>query len=290
VAQAPGHQFGQIIGNAVEQSVEPILRRIADQHGLYLDKKGPRSTRGQRRKVIWTDGLGNRHDLDFVLERAGTEAELGKPAAFIETAWRRYTKQSRNKAQEIQGAVLPLLIQHSDIKPFAGAVLAGRWTVGALNQMRSNGFVVVHISYEEIVAAFGEFGIEARDSPNPRTSDEYYSAQVHAYHRLSAAEVKSLSKRLSELASDEYERFEATLQESLTRKVIRVVVLPLSGSAMEFDSPQAAIEAIEDFDQSSYCTRSFVRFEIQMTYSNGDTITATFAEKQYAIDFMQTFL
>ena len=45
---------------------------------------------------------------DYVLERGGTDTVRGLPAAFIETAWRRYTKHSRNKAQEIQGAVLAL--------------------------------------------------------------------------------------------------------------------------------------------------------------------------------------
>jgi len=45
---------------------------------------------------------------DHVLERGGTDAMRGVPAAFIETGWRRCTKHSRNKAQEIQGAVLAL--------------------------------------------------------------------------------------------------------------------------------------------------------------------------------------
>lgn len=51
---------------------------------------------------------GNAHDLDFVLERGGSDDKIGMPAAFIETAWRRYTKHYRNNAQEIQGALEPL--------------------------------------------------------------------------------------------------------------------------------------------------------------------------------------
>ena len=46
--------------------------------------------------------MGNVHDLDYVFEQGGTEATIGQPKAFIEIAWRRYTKHSRNKAQEIQ--------------------------------------------------------------------------------------------------------------------------------------------------------------------------------------------
>ena len=102
-----GHQCGEVL----EAAVEPLLRRFAKEHNLYLDKKGPRPARSGK-KVSWTDVRGNTHDLDYVLERNGSDAKIGKPVAFIETAWRRYTKHSRNKAQEIQGALMPLLETH----------------------------------------------------------------------------------------------------------------------------------------------------------------------------------
>src|SRR4051812_16570820 len=122
MAEAPGHRLGQIIGETLEAALEPVLQEVADLHALYLDKKGIRPAR-RGKKLTWTDSLGNSHDLDYVLERGGTEDEIGVPVAFIETAWRRYTKHSRNKAQEIQGAILPLLVTHSEAKPFPGAVL-----------------------------------------------------------------------------------------------------------------------------------------------------------------------
>ena len=107
MAISPGHKFGQLIGEVLEQAIEPILCEFAKKQGLYLDKKGPRPARvGQ--KVCWTDLNGNKHDLDFVIEREGSRDRVGVPVAFIEAAWRRYTKHSRNKAQEIQGAILPL--------------------------------------------------------------------------------------------------------------------------------------------------------------------------------------
>ena len=56
----------------------------------------------------------------------------GKPVAFIESAWRRYTKHSRNKAQEIQGAILPLAETYSESNLFLGAVLAGVFTEGRI--------------------------------------------------------------------------------------------------------------------------------------------------------------
>ncbi|PYU96302.1 MAG: hypothetical protein DMG25_02190, partial [Acidobacteria bacterium] len=66
------------------------------------------------------------HDLDYVLERGGTEDTLGVPIAFIESAWRRYTKHSKNKAQEIEAAVMPIALTFARHQPFCGAVVARR--------------------------------------------------------------------------------------------------------------------------------------------------------------------
>lgn len=86
MAQAPGHRFGQIIGDALEVAVEPLLRSFASEHDLYLDKQGPRGTR-RGKKLSWTDLFGNTHDLDYVMERGGTGDKIGTPVAFIEIAW-----------------------------------------------------------------------------------------------------------------------------------------------------------------------------------------------------------
>src|SRR3970282_2096626 len=109
--------------------IERKLRIFAKAHKLYLDRKGPRQARTGS-KVSWRDASGNVHALDFVLERGGTVTQKGEPVAFIETAWRRYAKHSRNKAQEIQGAILPLLETYSKQHPFIGVVLAGVFTTG----------------------------------------------------------------------------------------------------------------------------------------------------------------
>ena len=68
MAKSPSHQFGQIIGDVLEASIESLLQNFANENELYLDKKGIRKTR-KGKKVSWIDLYGNRHDLDFVLER-----------------------------------------------------------------------------------------------------------------------------------------------------------------------------------------------------------------------------
>ena len=85
MALAPGHRLGQIIGETFELAVEPALAAFCKEHDLYLDGKRQRRARPGV-KVTWEDDLGNRHDLDHVIERSGTEDEIGIPAAFIETA------------------------------------------------------------------------------------------------------------------------------------------------------------------------------------------------------------
>ena len=181
MAQSPAHKFGQIIGDLLEAAVEPLLRRFAKSHGLYLDRKGPRTARPGR-KVSWTDLSGNTHDLDYVLERGGTAQRIGVPVAFIETAWRRYTKHSRNKAQEIQGAILPLAEAYRNAAPFIGVILAGVFTEGALAQLRSLGFSVLYFPYETVVQAFQIIGVDAYFTEE--TADIELARKVRRWERV----------------------------------------------------------------------------------------------------------
>ena len=114
--------------------------------------------RGNRRKVTWTDSAGNPHDLDYVLERKGASNLQGDPVAFIELAWRRYTKHSRNKAGEIEGALFHLKGSYPGV--FAGAILGGEFTQGGLEQLHSHGTHVLHISFDQIADAFMSKGID----------------------------------------------------------------------------------------------------------------------------------
>lgn len=127
MAQSPAHTWGQIIGKIVEGAVIPILKDVSCNFDLYLDSIGPRRARPGK-KVTWLDQYGNRHDLDYVLERDGSETRRGTPVGFVEVAWRRYTKHSKNKAQEIQGAILPLAETYHHEAPFLGAIIAGEFT------------------------------------------------------------------------------------------------------------------------------------------------------------------
>lgn len=136
------------------------MQKAADRHQLYLDCQRERAARSGF-KVAWRDRFGNNHDLDYVFERGGTDESIGQPVAFIEVAWRRYTKHSKNKAQEIEGAILALADTYSHCRPFLGIVLAGEFTKNALAQLRSRAFSVFHIPYADIMKAFAFVGIDA---------------------------------------------------------------------------------------------------------------------------------
>ena len=52
MATSPSHKFGQIIGEMMEDAIEPFLDDFAEKKQLFLDKSGPRSAR-KGKKVSW---------------------------------------------------------------------------------------------------------------------------------------------------------------------------------------------------------------------------------------------
>lgn len=284
MAVAPGHKLGQIIGDLLEEAFRPPLYDFCEAHGLYLDYKHHRPARPGVKCTV-EDSLGNKHDLDFVIERGGSEEQLGLPAAFIELAWRRYTKHSKAKAQEIQGAVIPLLTTYSHLKPFAGAIVAGAWTATALEQMRSSGFTVLHLSYEDLVEVFGSFGIDI--DADEDTADEYLAEQVAKVEALGAARTAELVKALRDKAPEQLTGFLDSLDTVIGRTVVEVIVLTLYGDPLSFESIGEAMAALDGFEPSG--STALRRIEVQLRYSNGDEVRASFQRAVDAIEFLQTF-
>ena len=282
MAQSPAHRFGQMIGELLEAAIAPLLFTFADQHGLYLDQKEPRQCRTGR-KCTWIDLGGNSHDLDFVLERGGQKDRVGTPVAFIETAWRRYTKHSRNKVQEIQGAILPLTQKFEALQPFKGAILAGVFTKGALDQLRSLGFSVVYISYESIVAAFKKLRIQA--DYDEGTTDQDFSAKVQSLMQLTPAQRNRLKKAIIEKHRPEINQFLEQLSIAVTRRIDAILVLVLHGAHHEAPGILDAISFIQSYEDNSR-PKPVNRYEIQVRYSNGDSIVGTFHSKNDAIQFL----
>ncbi|MEH2417483.1 hypothetical protein [Nostoc sp.] len=288
MAQSPSHKFGQQLGKLLEDIVlydilKPRLQQFAQVKNYYLDWQRSRAARSGK-KVTWEDKYGNKHDLDFVIEVDGTDNKLGRPVAFIESAWRRYTKHSRNKAQEIQGAILPIIELHHLSAPFYGVVLAGDFTKPALEQLKNNGFAVIYIPYKGVVSAFQVIDFDvAFDEDTP---DESYTTAFRQLDSLTSSDKEKLRQALMRVSEQEVDRFMETLRNCLERYISNIVLIPLFGKRYEFDSIDDAISGLNTLKIDSP-VGEFEKFEVIVDYNNSDTIRATFQNKNLLTDFLR---
>ncbi len=283
---SPSHRFGQIIGDILEAMLRPSLQAAADKHGLYLDYKHRRPARGGNLKVTWRDHKGNTHDLDYVLEAGGSETVVGRPKAFIESAWRRYTKHSRNKAQEIQGAVVMLSETYRADHPFLGVALAGVFTAGSLTQLASHGFHVLFYPYESVVRAFAAVGIDADYGETTPEAD--MQSKVDAYEALPDARKAVIGRTLLRLHSAELHTFIQSLEVVLTRTVQAVYVVALHGSSQEMTSVADAITFLIGYTEAA-TAHGFLRYEVLVRYTNGNEMSGRFNDKGSAIDYLRQY-
>jgi len=283
MAESPAHRFGQVIGELLESVVRPQLENFCHSQGLYLDhQKRDRQARAGK-KVSWMDQYGNTHDLDFVIERDGTDQQIGRPLAFIETAWRRYTKHSRNKAQEIQGAILPLAEKYRWNNPFLGTVLAGVFTEGSLEQLRSLGFNVLYFPYDSIVAAFQSEGIDI--AFDEETTDRLFKQTTKKIEKTSSDVMTRIRAHLIKANQTEINAFFDALNKRLGRHVIRVVVIPLYGRVNEFMTIEDAIRFL-DRHMLYEGSGEFRKYEIRIEFSNGDKVEAFIEAKEKVKEFL----
>lgn len=283
MASSPSHKLGQKIGDLLEELITPLLENFCAQHrGLYLDRKGARVAR-PRRTVTWCDKHGNSHDLDFVIERGGTPYKIGHPVAFIEAAWRRYTKHSKNKAQEIQGAVIPIAEKYAWDSPFLGAFLAGVFTDPSIEQMKSAGFVVSLFPYSTIVAAFATVNIDVNF--DEQTSDAHFADIVSKIEDLNQQRMDMVKEKLIELNSQQIENFFKSLGKALNKGIERICVIPLHGKTYEFTTINALLSFIDAYHGDNEIL-PLLSYEIFVRYNNGSEIRSQFKEK----DEIYTFL
>jgi hypothetical protein len=284
MAESPSHRFGQVVGNLLEEILKPELLSFCNERGLYLDRHGSRINVRKGRKVAWEDKYGNSHDLDFVIEKDGTENKRGRPVAFIEAAWRRYTKHSRAKAQEIQGAVLPIAEKYELEAPFLGAVLAGIFTAPSLEQLKSLNFNVVYLPYDSIIAAFSSVGIDARF--DEKTPDLEFRKCVGLIENLAADDRAKVKAAVLTSNKGQFEDFFIKLRRKLDRMIERVTVLPLFGTAQTFVNAGEAVAFIKGFDPAN-AAGEFRKYEVSIAFSNADEVRGMFVDQAEAVRFLR---
>jgi hypothetical protein len=201
-------------------------------------------------------------------------------------AWRRYTKHSRNKAGEIEGALLHL--GEAFPEAFLGAILAGEWSIGSLEQLKVRGVNVLHIPFEEIAQTFDTKEIDLRY--DEKSLDAVKWAIIERLERLSTTDMEDLQHEFGRRIAEPYRNFLARLEKTLVRHVISVQVLHLYGEEVIYDSIEEAIHDLEQKRSMISERLSFAKYEVQIRYSNGDRIEGTFNESNDAIEFLKRHL
>ncbi len=164
-----GHKLGQVIGDWFEEYfVYPLLQDVAKKLNLFVDSRFiSRKIRGD--KIQWKDIDDNYVDYDFVLELNGTKSKAGIPVAFIESFWRRGSRQSKDKARDDSGKLMPMQDTYPSAR-FLGIVSAGDFTGPAKELVRSRGIDLFYIPKDKIIKAFQINGLII-DYPD-KTSEE----------------------------------------------------------------------------------------------------------------------
>ena len=283
MAKSPSHKWGQIIGGFIEEVFASQLAKFARKHKLFLDTQGKRPAR-KGKKVSWLDSFENSHDLDFVLERNGTKNKIGEPVAFIESTWRRYTKHSRNKAQEIQGAILPLVTTHKNFAPFMGVMLAGEFTGGALNQLKSLGFNVLYFPYDLILQSFNKYGIDA--STEEDTTEKNFLDKIQKWENFDKK--NNLARYLLKVNKNEVDNFFGNLEKAVSRFIDSISVLPLHGTSSTLTTVEEAIDFIENY-RSKNESLPVLKYEITVRFNNNDKVEGIFNTKESTVEFLESY-
>ncbi len=282
MAESPSHILGELIGNFFEGAMKKPIEKFSKENNLYFDTIGERRAR-KGKKITWEDADGNHHDLDYVLERNGTEDRIGLPVAFIELAWRRYTKHSKNKAQEISGAINPIVERFRRTQPFKGAILSGEFTNNSLEQLRSQGFSVLYVPFNDLVSSFKANGLNIFF--DEETSEQALSRIVDRWKATPDAVLGEIRDDLLERCSDRITAFIDELSTSVNRRIESIHILPLHGSSVLLPSVDSAIKFINEY-ASLPPDAELQYFEIIVRYTNGSHIDCHFKNKQQTIDFL----
>lgn len=280
MAASPSHILGEMIGNFFEDVMKSPIRDLCNKYNVYFDTIGPRTARSTK-KITWDDINGSKHDLDYVIERNGTEDKIGDPIAFIELAWRRYTKHSKNKVQEIAGAVLPITEEYHEFAPFKGAILSGVFTEPSLKQLENQGFHVLYIPFDKVVASFKKFGVDIFFDED--TTEEDLAKIVDAWENC---------KKLDEIRNDFIasnkdiiDKFNNALETSIKRQINYVFVLPLHGKEVRFIGTPQAIDFLSKYNKLPN-DATIDRYIVGIAFNDGSQINCMFKDKQMAVDFL----
>lgn len=280
------HKLGEFIGSFFESAMKQSVKDVAEKYGMYFDSYGYRKARGKE-KVTWEDAHGSRHDLDYVIEDGGAEEVIGTPVAFIELAWRRYTKHSKNKVQEIATAVNSLYDRFRLEDPFKGVILSGDFTKNSLEQLRGDNYHVLYIPYSKLIDAFKSGGIDIYYDES--TPESWFVTVVNQLEDCKQSGNGILDKISQKLISDNKSAIDAFLRElslHFDRRIKSIRILPLHGVERNWADVGNAISFIEGYPELNSLAEPLRGFVLWVAYNNGDEVKGEFKTKGAAINFL----
>ncbi len=288
MAKSPAHAIGEQIGFLLEEATRKFIQKIIPMNEFYVDYRHTRAARGNTKEVILQDVQGNKHKLDIVIERGGSETSYGVPWAFIEVAWRRYVKHSKAKAQEISGAIVPLARKYCENVPFQGAVLAGEFTEPARKQLESEGFNVLYIPHDKILEAY-KCALGLRINWEENTPEDKLETLAETLISLSKVQRNKVIRTILRMEKKAFKAFGDGLMSVLQRRIVTISIVPLHGAEIIVKSLAAAISFLQEYKETEQSLLPFVEYLIVIRYSNDDSVKLKFRDKMSAIRALNSF-
>jgi hypothetical protein len=100
---------------------------------------------------------------------------------------------------------------------------------------------------------------------------------------------EALRRRLIETKGDQVAGFVSALDQALLRRVSAVIVTVLHGNQQQIATISAAIDFLQRYSETAMSTAPPSKWEIDVRFTNGDTIHAVFQQKVDAIRFLESF-
>lgn len=287
MAKSPSHKLGQLIGEYFEESIERFLVPLFEDARYYLDYKHPRKARRNKKLVEWKDSKNHPHNLDYVVEKDGSDRELGKLVAIIEIAWRTGGRHSANKVQEIMAAVNPIADRYRGNNVYKAAILSGDFTVPPLQNLESNDFDVIYFDKNSIKSAFKKQGIDILISDDDE--DDKTQKQVDAFESLTAIQRDELAEDLYNCMSDKMSGFTSRLMAHLDSPITEVIVATSFSKSQSFDGIDSAIKSLAETEPEINGVQ-FSKYIIMIRYSTGAKVEIDAPTRREAIEHLQRFL
>lgn len=280
------HKLGELIGNFLENAMKKPLLEFTENLKLYLDSYGKRAVR-EKVKVQREDIYGCTHDLDFVIEKEGFDNKEGFPVAFIEIAWRAYKKHSKNKVQEIFGAINPIADKYRYIDPFKAVVLSGDFTDPSIRQLKQQNFEVVYIDKARMNEVFASNGLEINyDEETPLKEIKQMIKEMEKVLKNKDL-LENLKNSLYKECENDICELKKKMENKVTKKIKYVSEANLCGEEVLLD-----VKSTKKFVKASGKSKDgkLQRTRISICYDNGDCLEYYFKTDEEKESFLTELL